>query len=131
MRSRKTKVVELEGCMKKLTVVLMLGLVFASGVLEAKSPLSGSWQAAKANAPKPTLTFKDDGTYEIDTTGDGKPEVSGKYQLQPNRQVVFSEKGSAGIYTYEADGPALQLIPDTDNNESRKKQLHVVWVRKP
>lgn len=116
--------------MKKLIYVLLFGMLMVAGTLEAKSPLAGSWQAAKGSAPKPTLTFKEDGTYEIDTTGDGKPEVLGKYQLQPNRQVVFSEKGSAGIYTYEADGPALQLFPDTDNNESRKKQLHIIWVRK-
>lgn len=117
--------------MKTFIGLCVVGTLFFAGILHAKSPLSGSWQAAKASAPKPTLTFKDDGTYEVDTTGDGQPEMSGKYLLQPNRQVVFSEKGSAGIYTYEADGPALQLFPDTDNNELRKKQLHVIWVRKP
>ncbi len=123
--------VELEGYMKKIMGAVLVGIVLLSGVVAAKSPLSGSWRVANANDPKPTLTFKDDGTYEIDTTGDGKPEVVGKYLLKPNRQVVFSEKGSAGIYNYEADGPALQLFPDTDDNEVRKKQLHVIWVRKP
>lgn len=118
--------------MKKIIPIITISLMLVAATAFAKSPLEGTWQAAKGASPKPTLAFKADGTYTLDGNGDGQAEFSGKYILKPDRQVVFSEKAqAAGLYTYEADGPALRLMLDTDPNDARKNKLATTWVRKP
>ncbi len=118
--------------MKKIIPLFTISLALMAATAFAKSPLEGTWQAAKATNPKPTLVFKADGTYTLDGNSDGQAEISGKYIVKPDRQVVFSEKGQqAGLYIYEADGPALRLMLDTDPNDARKNMLSKTWVRKP
>lgn len=126
--------------MKRILSVTVLMLI--SGFALAKASFDGAWQAASGSSgqPKATLIFKEDGTYQWDETGDGKPEMWGIYKLNPDLQVAFSEKGTTraggvfqggGLYIYEVDGPAMRLMPDTDNHEIRKAAFKVNWVRKP
>ncbi len=94
------------------------------------SPLAGTW----VNRVGAVWTIKQDGTFEVDLTNDGKPEAWGKYSIDGQAISLQSTGGmmpkdctSDGLYRFERKGSDLTFTLVRDSCRLRRRNVLLGW----
>ena len=94
------------------------------------SPLVGTW----ANRTGAVWMIKDDGTFDVDLTRDGKRDAWGNYTVAGDTMTITSAGGMMpkdcngdGVYHFKRTGPELAFTLVSDSCKLRKASVLLGW----
>ncbi len=110
--------------MKVSHLFLVASMLLTPFFMSAQSVI-GSWQWEETNSEgkkvKSTITFKQDGTYEVDFGSDGKADVGGPYSMDGTNISIGDDtegspcKGITAIYSFKVEGDkaTVKMVKDS------------------
>ena len=129
-----------------MIVLVFFSVYFLSGCANLSSKtsnptptLTGSWKLKTNGDLKPsTLTFRDNGTFQLDIGADRIVDISGEYEVYDN-QIRLLDAGAtakgdcfhAGFYNYKLDGHELTFEVFAEECAERKNILTAGWISIP
>lgn len=102
----------------------------------ANKKITGCWKFKDPENGPQRLTFKKNGTYELDFEDDGKKDIWGHYRISRDwiimndvgGDLVF-DCGQQGAYTYRIEDNVLTFNLMGDQCPSRTQAMSVEWKR--
>lgn len=102
----------------------------------ANKKITGCWKFKDPENGPQRLTFKKDGTYQLDFEDDGKKDIWGRYRVSRDWVIMNDvggdfvfDCGQQGAYTYRIEDDILTLNLMGDQCPSRAQAMSVEWKR--
>lgn len=126
-------------------LIILLAVVFGATATNsyakefagfANRKITGSWKFKDPENGPQKLTFKKDGTYQLDFENDGKDDIWGHYRVSRDwlfmndigGKLVF-DCGQQGAYIFRIEDNVLTLDLMGDQCPSRSQAMSVKWQR--
>lgn len=98
--------------------------------------ITGSWKFQDPNNGPQKLTFRKNGTYELDFDGDGKKDIWGDYKISHDWLILKDTGGDfvfdcsqQGAYGFSIEEDVLTLKLMGDQCPSRSQAMSMPWLR--
>lgn len=127
------------------TLIVLLAAIFIGTATEsfakefaafANRKITGCWKFKDPENGPQRLTFKKDGTYQLDFEDDGKKDIWGNYRVSRDWIIMNDvggdfvfDCGQQGAYTYRIEDNILTLSVMGDQCPSRSQAMSVQWKR--
>ncbi len=102
----------------------------------ANKKITGCWKFKDPENGPQRLTFKKDGTYQLDFEDDGKKDIWGHYRVSRDWVIMNDvggdfvfDCGQQGAYTYRIEDNILTFNIMGDQCPSRSQAMSVQWER--
>jgi hypothetical protein len=111
-----------------LLVLPLQGCAFFQRAKPA-SPIAGVW----TNQTGAVWTLKNDGTFDVDVTGDGQRDTHGKYSVKNdtitlhNTGMIPKSCSEDGVYHFTRNGAELSFTLVRDDCRIRRKMILLAW----
>ncbi len=123
-----------------LLAVIFIGTAIDSFAKEfaafANRKITGCWKFKDPENGPQRLTFKKDGTYQLDFEDDGKKDIWGHYRVSRDWIIMNDvggdfvfDCGQQGAYTYRIEDNILTFNLMGDQCPSRTEAMGVEWKR--